>query len=316
MNRWRWALPVSIVGILLLGSCGGGVSAPRFNPTPAIQNLFPSNITAGSQDFTLFVVGTGFSPLAKGVPFVYWNGFARSTNLNLITGQLEAHIFASDVAASNNACPCAVNVTVVNPGPGGGTSTAAGFTIEPVQAGAPVVTGFSPPNAPAGGAGFTLTVNGSNFAANYPVTWNGQVRTTTFVNSNQVTATILSTDIASAGSGSVAVYTPGLVIGSPSLNFPITGPNNPVPAISSLAPSSAAAGSSDLEVTVAGSGFMQSSYGEWNGTPLATAFLSSSQLIVLIPAANLAQAATAMIDVLTPAPGGGTSQQLSFTVSD
>lgn len=314
MNRFRCAVVASIAGILLLGGCGS--SAPPFNATPAITNLFPSNITAGSQDFTLFVVGTGFISSAKGTSFVYWNGFPRSTTMNQTTGQLEVQIFASDVAS-----PGTVNVTVVNPAPGGGISLPSGFTIEPVQPGAPVIAvnnPFSPPSAKAGGAAFTLTVNGANFAANDPVTWNGDVRTTTFVNSSQLTATINATDIANAGSGSVAVYTPGLVVGSPSVNFPITGPDNPVPSTSTLAPSSAAVGSGDTEVLISGSGFTAMSTAEWvvgmSTTPLATAFLSSSQVIALVPAADLTAAASAMIDVTTPAPGGGTSKQLPFTV--
>jgi hypothetical protein len=295
--------------IVLLGSCGGS-NAPPFNATPTITNLFPSVITAGSDSFTLSVVGTGFISSAKGVSFLYWNGFPRSTTLDQITGQLQVQIPASDVAAAD-----VVNVTVVNPAPGGGMSTPSTFTIQPVQAGAPMVSGFSPTSAKAGGAAFALTVNGSNFAANDGVTWNGSVRTTTFVNSSQVTASITASDIASPGSASVAVYTPGFVVGSTSSNFAITGPNNPAPTISSLSPSSVSAGSPDLEVLVSGSGFSQSSFAEWNATPLATSFISSSQLMVLIPAADLTTSGTnATIDVSTPAPGGGTSKTLTFKV--
>ncbi len=312
MNWSRWAALVSVGGIFLLGSCGGN-GQPPFNATPVISNLFPSNITAGSQDFTLFVAGSGFIENSTGVSFVYWNGFPRSTTLNQITGQLEVQIFASDVATANT-----VNVMVENPGPGGGMSGTSVFTIEPVQVGAPtlsMMSPFSPASAKAGGTDFTLTVNGNNFVANDAVTWNGSVRTTTFVNSNQLTAAIMSSDIANAGSGSVAVYTPGFVVGSPSTNFPITGPNNPTPSLSSLSPSSASAGSSDLEVLLSGGGFAQSSVAEWDGEPLATSFVSSGQLWVLIPAADLTTSGTsATIDVTTPAPGGGTSKTVTFKV--
>lgn len=313
MNRLRWTAVASIAGILLLGGCGS--SAPPFNATPAINagGLFPSNITAGSPDFTLFVVGTGFISSAKGASFVYWNGFPRSTTLNQTTGELEAHIFASDVATAGP-----VNVTVVNPGPGGGPSSPSGFTIVPVQPGGSVIASLSPASAKAGGAAFTLTVNGSNFVANYPVRWNGDVRTTTFVNSNQVTASINATDIATAGSASVAVYTPGLLFGSQSVNFTITGPDNPAPSASTLSPSSVAVNSGDTEVLITGSGFAATSTAEWTvgvtTTPLATAFLSSSQLIAMVPASDLTTGVTAMIDVTSPSPGGGTSKQLQFTV--
>jgi hypothetical protein len=294
--------------LVLLGGCGG--SGLPFNDTPAITNLFPSNITAGSDSFTLFVVGTGFIAGSKGYSFVYWNDSPLSTTMNVVTGQLEVQVPAADVATANIA-----QITVVNPAPGGGESIAVSFTVVAQTNGGPTITlPLSPPSAKAGGAAFTLTVNGSNFAVNDPVTWNGSVRTTTFVTANQVTADITATDIATVGSGSVAVATPGLVVASPSVTFPITGANNPAPNISSLSPSSAAAGSPDLQIKVNGSGFVSTSFVEWNGLPLGTAFVSGSQLVAVVPAADLAASGSATVDVNSPAPGGGVSKTLTFTV--
>ena len=67
----------------------------------------------------------------------------------------------------------------------------------------------------AGGTAFTLIVNGSNFASNAVVQWNGSSRTTTYVSASQVTAAIPSADIATAGTISVTVSNPssGLVSG-------------------------------------------------------------------------------------------------------
>lgn len=313
MNLWRWAALVPIAGVMLLGGCNN--NSPPFNSTPTISNLFPSNITVGSPGFTLSVVGTGFISTSRGASFVYWNGFARSTALNQITGQLQVQVLASDLAS-----PGPASLTVVNPAPGGGTSTAVPFVVEPLQPGAPAITSLSPSSAAAGGNAFTLTVNGSNFAPNDPVTWNGAVQTTSFVNSGQVTAAITATNIMTAGSASVAVFTPNLVVGSPSVTFPITGSPNPKPTASSLTPFGATSGIGDLQVLVAGSGFTLFSSGEWtvgaNSTPLAVAFLNSSQVIVLIPEADLAQATTATITISNPAPGGGTSSALTFTVGN
>ena len=313
MNLWRWGALAAMAGVVLLSGCSN--NTPPYNSTPAITNLFPSNITAGSPGFTLSVVGTGFISTARGASFVYWNGFPRSTTMNQTTGQLQVQVFASDVAS-----PGPASLTVINPAPGGGTSTAAAFTVEPPQPDAPVIASLSPANARAGGSAFTLTVNGSNFAANDPVTWNGAVQTTTFVNSAQLTAAIAANNIATAGSASVAVFTPNLVVGSPSVTFPITGPPNPKPTASSLTPFGAPAGIGDLEVLVSGSGFTALSSAQWtvgaNSTPLALAFLNGSQAIILIPASDLAQPVTAMIDISNPPPGGGTSSQLTFTVGD
>src|SRR5690349_5385083 len=62
-----------------------------------------------------------------------------------------------------------------------------------------------PDSASPGGAGFTLTVNGTGFVSGATVRWNGSARTTTFVNGSQLTATISSADIAAAGTAFVTV---------------------------------------------------------------------------------------------------------------
>jgi hypothetical protein len=313
LSLWHGAALALLAGVVLLAGCSN--NSPPFNSTPAISNLFPSNITVGSPGFTLSVVGTGFISTSRGASFVYWNGFPRSTTMNQTTGQLQVQIFGSDIVS-----PGPANLTVLNPAPGGGTSPAAAFIVEPLQPDAPVIASLSPANAAAGGSAFTLTVNGSNFAANDPVTWNGAVQTTTFVNSGQVTAAIPAVNIATSGFASVAVFTPNLVIGSQSVTFPITGTPNPKPTASSLAPFGAPSGIGDLEVLVSGSGFTAMSSAEWTvgatSTPLALAFINGSQVIVLIPAADLAQAVTATIDISNPPPGGGTSSQLTFTVGN
>jgi hypothetical protein len=291
----------------VVGGCSSGVP---FHPTPAITNLFPSNIVAGSQGFVMAIVGTGFISNSQGVSFAYWNGSPRSTSFNVNTGQLQVQLPASDVAN-----PTVAAVTVVNPGPGGGESADASFTITPVQNGAPIISSFSPPSTKAGGQGFTLTVNGANFAVNDPVTWNGSVRATTFVSQNEVTAAINQSDVTAAGSASVAVNTPGLVVASPSINFPISGSDNATPSVGSLSPSSTASGGVDFELAVNGSGFVATSTIEWNGVSVATAYLSSSRLVGLIPAADIASAGSVDVGVTNPPPGGGNSKTITFKVN-
>ncbi len=65
-----------------------------------------------------------------------------------------------------------------------------------------------PDTAIPGGAAFTLTVNGTNFASGAVVNWNGSSRATTFISSTQVTAAILATDIAAASTAEVSVTNP------------------------------------------------------------------------------------------------------------
>jgi len=65
-----------------------------------------------------------------------------------------------------------------------------------------------PASVAPGGPTFTLTVNGTGFVSGSTVNWNGSPRSTAFVNASQLTATILSTDIATASTASVTVVSP------------------------------------------------------------------------------------------------------------
>ncbi len=67
---------------------------------------------------------------------------------------------------------------------------------------------LSPGDKAPGAAAFTLTVNGSGFVSGATVNWNGNARTTTFVSSSRVTASITAADVATAGTANVTVSNP------------------------------------------------------------------------------------------------------------
>ncbi|HLV82044.1 MAG TPA: IPT/TIG domain-containing protein, partial [Chthonomonadaceae bacterium] len=90
--------------------------------------------------------------------------------------------------------------------------------------------------------------------------------------------------------------------------------SNPVPAISNISPASATAGGASFTLTVVGSKFVSSSTVNWNGTALMTTYVSASKLTASVPAAAIATAGTASVTVVNPAPGGGTSNVVSFTI--
>src|SRR2546427_665854 len=100
---------------------------------------------------------------------------------------------------------------------------------------------------------------------------------------------------------------------SAALTFTIS---NPAPTLSALAPSSVTAGGVDFALTVSGSGFVATSAVRWNGAARPTTFVSSTQLQVTIAASDIATAGTAQVTVVTPAPGGGTSAALAFTINN
>jgi hypothetical protein len=90
--------------------------------------------------------------------------------------------------------------------------------------------------------------------------------------------------------------------------------SNAVPVLTSVSPASATAGGAAFTLTATGSGFLVTSTVHWNGAARPTTFVNTSQLKAEIPANDLATAGTAQITVVTPAPGGGTSSAVAFTI--
>jgi hypothetical protein len=89
----------------------------------------------------------------------------------------------------------------------------------------------------------------------------------------------------------------------------------PVPFISQpLLPDATAPGGPQFTLTVNGTGFVSNSVVNWNGSALATQFVSGSQLTAIVPAADIATANTGWVTVVNPAPGG-TSNVAFFTVT-
>jgi len=80
--------------------------------------------------------------------------------------------------------------------------------VPPAGNSVPSLISFSPFNATAGGAAFSLTLTGSGFAPNATVTWDGNALATTFVNGNQLTAQVTASDIAAAGIAQITVSNP------------------------------------------------------------------------------------------------------------
>jgi uncharacterized protein (DUF2141 family) len=82
-----------------------------------------------------------------------------------------------------------------------------------------------------------------------------------------------------------------------------------------LVPDAVAPGGPDFTLTVNGTGFVSTSTVNWNGSALATTFVSGSQLTAVVSAADIATASTASVTVVNPPPGGGTSNVVFFTAT-
>jgi len=129
--RQNWHLMVAMILATGLSSCGGNQgsvssgTANNSNPVPSISSISPASVQSGGPDFTLVVNGSGFVPSSV----VQWNGSNRTTTFANNT-QLSATITSAD-----RNVPANVEIDVSNPGPGGGVSNQAAFTVmsPPVQ---------------------------------------------------------------------------------------------------------------------------------------------------------------------------------------
>jgi hypothetical protein len=273
----------------------------RDNPKPALSSIYPTSVDVGSGDIWLEVDGSNF--ISNSI--VRWDG-ANLTTVYSSGSKLMASVPAAKLASADT-----VSITVYNPSPGGGTSSAKTFTINNLV---PGLTGISPTNTLAGSSTLTLTATGMNFVKTSKVYFNGHALTTTYVSPTQLKASLSSSYMTLAGLYPVTVVSPAPGGGTSSTQtFTV---NNHVPTISSLSPSSVIAGNKTFTLTVNGSYIVAGSKVRWNSTDLATTYASSSKLTAVVPAELVALYGTATVTIFNPTPGGGISPSATFTIKN
>jgi len=266
-------------------------------------------VAAGGPALTLTVNGSGFTPASA----IYWNAPVPSTFVS--ANQLTAAIPASSIAA-----PATVNICVGLSGANSCTTTGVLSNIVPftIALPGPPISILSPSTAQAGGPAFTLAVSGYGFI-NSVILWNGTALPTTMPSPTQcgsifgpgsgqcLTAPVAASLIATPGTVTIVVSTSGDL--SNGLPFTITAPP---PAITGLSPSTIPANGPSFTLTVNGSGFVSNSIVGWNGTALATTFVSASQLTASVAASLIASPGSATIAVTN---SGKTSNNAAFTIA-
>jgi hypothetical protein len=106
-----------------------------------------------------------------------------------------------------------------------------------------------------------------------------------------------------------------ILVQSSSLLATASSTKNPPPFPSTLSPASATHGGFNFRLTVQGKNFVPGSTVTWNGKSLFADYVSSTQLNVYVPAAEIAGKGTASVVVQNPAPGGGAATPLTFTIN-
>lgn len=156
--------------------------------------------------------------------------------------------------------------------------TRAGDRPPPPPSTAPTITSLSATTVVAGSPDLTLTVTGTNYVSASQVFFGGMPLTTTFVSATQLTAVVPAAAIASPKTVPVFVYD-GAHSGAPSnfIRFSVTPANAPAPpAVTSLSPTTAVAGSAAFTLTVTGTGFVTGSVIYFGDHALVTTFVSAT----------------------------------------
>lgn len=290
---------ICIAGVFL-SSCQEQINYPA----PKLISISPTSMVAGQPAFNLTVNGGDFTPASQ----VLWNGSPRVT-LFTSTTVLTAQILASDIQNAGMA-----QVTVETPQPGGGTTpNPQTFIITAPPSPVPNITSLSPSAVTTGSASFALTVTGTNFVSQSIVAVNGNNRPTTFVNTTSLEALISATDVGTGGTLEITVLNPQ-PNGGDSNAFPFSV-TNPLPILASMTPPSVQAGSATTSVTLTGTNFVPNSVVTINGATRTTVFSNPTSVQATLTAADFADAEIAQIQVVNPAPGGGTSNPLTLAVN-
>ena len=268
---------------------------------PTVTEVYPTGVPASSQSFTLQVSGTNFTPQTK----VLFNGTALAASF-LNSSLLFARVPTSEIRTGGLATVMVQGAFTL--------SNAQMFTIRnPV----PVLTSLSPATIAAGVPPFTLSVTGTDFVPGSVVRWNGQARPTTYVDALHLTAVIPATDLTAAGTATVTVTNPSPGGGATTARaFTVSAAGaNPVPSATNLLPAQVAAGRGALTILVNGANFAGASVVRWNGQNRPTTVLSSSQLRATLTVQDTTAIGIAQVTVFSPAPGGGLSAALTFSIT-
>ena len=281
---------------------GGGTSNAATlainNPNPQISGVSPGTVTTLDAGSTLTITGRGFVATSTAT----WNGATHPTTF--VSGiQLKLTLLAEDVATVGSA-----EISVLNPAPGGG---AASPSIIAIVYPVPVINSLSPTSVAWDSVPSSLTVNGAGFSPLSVVQLNGVTHATTYVNSNTLEVTLGASDLGTAATLPVTVFTgtPGGGTSTPA----ILTINYPVPAIASINPASITVNSQGTPIEILGSGFTSSSTVHVNGSTLKTSGWTSYQLSLTVPAAELTSVATLSITVSNP--GTATSNAMTINVT-
>ena len=245
------------------------------------------------------IAGSGFIPAST----AQWNGAPLATTYSSAT-TLGVTLPASDLANGTVA-----KLTVVNPSPGGGTSSAVDFLVNnPV----PAISRINPTSVVAGSGDTLLNVSGSGFVVSTVITWNGAALAGKFVSATEFQATVPAANLSGSSEGAIAAQNPAPGGGtSAATKFDV---NSPAPLITAISPRIVPPGSA-ATIAITGTGFEANSVVLWNGKIRPTTYESPTQLKVALSATDLQTQELGALQVSNPGPGASNSTPTVLTVT-
>lgn len=286
------------------GGTSNGLAFTIKNPLPTLNALSATTAYIGSPDLTLTLDGKGFVAGAR-VHF----GSTDLTPAAVADAQLSV-VVPSALFAATGTMP----VSVGNPEPGGGASSAINFTVgNPI----PTLTAFVASSTLVNSTNFVLEIDGKGFVAGSRLRFGSDEITPAAVTDTHLSAAVPDTLLTTARLVPVTVANPEPLGGaSNSLDFAV---NNPVPTITALSVETADAGmETDLPLSVTGENFVPGAtveFGPKKFTP-GGPNSGSNRLDITIPAADLATGGMMAVTVTNPGPGGGPSNALQFRLNN
>lgn len=294
-------LAASVLGAL--AGCGASTE-PTTNPVPTVTSVTGVAAVAGDT-LVITVNGTGYVRASV----VSVNDRPADTRY-VNTRRLEARLFIG------GAREVTVAVVVTNPAPGGGASDNRVLSWTTAPTPVPTVTSLSPAFAMVGEDSVVVRLTGSGFVKESVaylqdfLIGNLALRV---LSPTSATAIVRRPVLASQRAVSLVVFNPAPGGGeSAPVKFEVRAP---VPVLTALRQTSEVLGGASLALTVDGTGLMDSSVVQVNGTARATRRTGPGTLEATLSSADLADPGTLQITIATAGPGGGVSAALPFTVT-
>jgi hypothetical protein len=284
-----------------LAACGKDSTGASDNPTPGITTLAPAEIEQGVAGQSLAISGSDF--VSSSVVRV--NGADRPTTF-VSRSELRGSLSAADVVS-----PGTLQIVVVNPPPGGGTSNVALLVVRARANPVPAITRFVPPFLTTGSSGDTVTIEGTGFVQQSSVVVGFAARSgVTYVSPTQIRVAFADSEVSASGTLSLRVFNPPPG-GGASNEVPLEI-RAPAPTLTALGESQTTAGQGQYTLSVIGTGFVRNSVVRFNEAPRPTTFVNATTLRATLGEGDLRAAGTFNISVATPPPGGGTSNVLAL----